>query len=162
MNSKWDARFLRVAREVSLWSKDPSTKVGAVIVGKNRDIVSTGYNGIPRGCRDDIPEWHQRPLKYMAYEHGERNSVLNAARRGASTEGCTLYGWWDAIFGPPCADCARAIIQAGIVRVILKPGDLDPAKWTDRWRESAEMSAAMLTQAGVVVAEADLALAELP
>ena len=110
----WDHYFLSICRVVSARSKDPSTQIGCVIVGPAREIRSTGYNSFPRGIRDDVPERLERPEKYLWIEHAERNAVYNAARHGASLEGCTLYCQLT-----PCMDCARAIVQAGISEVVL-------------------------------------------
>jgi dCMP deaminase len=88
--------------------------VGCVIVGPAHEIRSTGYNSFPRGIRDDLPERLERPAKYLWIEHAERNAILNAARAGTATEGCTLY-----VDLMPCMDCGRAIVQAGIVEVAV-------------------------------------------
>jgi dCMP deaminase len=96
-------------------SKDTSTKIGAVIVGKSHEVRSLGYNGMPRGADDNNPARHERPLKYRWFEHGERNAIYNAARVGIPTDGCTMY-----TNAPPCTDCARAIVQAGIAEVVVE------------------------------------------
>ena len=103
--------FIKLADVVAEKSKDRSTKVGVVVVGPDREIRSTGYNGFPRGINDDIDERHERPAKYDWTEHAERNAVYNAARMGQSLKDCTMYFNWEPC---PCVDCARAIIQAGI------------------------------------------------
>jgi dCMP deaminase len=95
-------------------SKDPNTQIGCVVVGPNHEIRSTGYNSFPRGIRDDVPERLVRPTKYLWIEHAERNAICNAARAGTATEGCTIY-----VEIMPCMDCARAIVQAGIVQVVV-------------------------------------------
>jgi dCMP deaminase len=110
----WDHYFLEICRTVSRRSKDPDTQLGAVIVGPAHEIRSTGYNSLPRGIRDDVPERLQRPTKYLWMEHAERNAIYNAARHGTSMEGCTLYCGL-----LPCMDCARAIVQAGIREVVV-------------------------------------------
>jgi dCMP deaminase len=109
----WDNRFLDVAANISSWSKDTSTKIGCVIVRDHR-ILSTGYNGFPRGCNDAILERYDRPLKYSWTEHSERNCVYNAAREGIPLMGATAY--CVGLF--PCTDCARALVQVGIVRLV--------------------------------------------
>jgi dCMP deaminase len=109
----WDHYFLDICAVVARRSKDPSTKVGCVIVGPAHEIRSTGYNSLPRHIRDDVPERFERPTKYLWFEHAERNAIYNAARAGTALEGCSLYA--DLM---PCMDCARAIVQAGIVEVI--------------------------------------------
>jgi dCMP deaminase len=110
----WDSYYLDICRVVAKRSKDPDTQLGAVIVGPAKEIRSTGYNSLPRHIRDDIEERKQRPTKYLWMEHAERNAIYNAARCGTPLEGCTLY-----VELMPCMDCARAIVQAGIVEVIV-------------------------------------------
>lgn len=137
----WDEYFLNIAEAVSLRSKDQSSKIGAVIVGPGHEIRSTGYNGFPRGMNDDDIAKQERPLKYKYFEHAERNSIYNAARFGASIEGCTMYCPW-----PPCSDCARAIIQAGIKKLVVKHGIL---MCPQRWHEDMVIAADMLRECGV-------------
>lgn len=110
----WDEYYLEVCRVVALRSKDPNTQIGCVIVGPAHEIRSTGYNSLPRGIRDDVPERLERPTKYLWMEHAERNAIYNAARAGTATESCTLY-----VEIMPCMDCARAIVQAGISQVVI-------------------------------------------
>lgn len=141
---RWVEYFYNIAEQVKEKSKDERTKVGAVIVGKDKEIVSTGYNSFPRGIDDWKPERQQRPEKYFWFEHAERNAIYNAARIGVSTKGCTMY----LTCGMVCADCARAIINAGIVRIFLKRGG--GAK-SDKWIESAARSEMMFEEAGVSV-----------
>jgi len=71
----WDARFMNLARHISEWSKDRSTKVGVVIVGPENEVRALGYNGFPRGIDDDAPDRHERPEKYLWVEHAERNAI---------------------------------------------------------------------------------------
>ena len=141
---RWVEYFRNLAHQVKLKSKDENTQIGAVIVGKDKEIVSTGYNSFPRGIDDWKPERQQRPEKYFWFEHAERNAIYNAARIGVSTKGCTMY----LTCGMVCADCARAIINAGIVRIFLKRGG--GAK-SDKWIESAARSEMMFEEAGVSV-----------
>ena len=111
----WDDYFLDIAELVSTRSKDPSTKVGAVIV-KNKTILSTGYNGFPRGVNDNIPERYNRPEKYLWTVHAEENAKCNAGRLGIKTDGSTLY----VIPIHPCSHCALTIVQAGITEVVYR------------------------------------------
>lgn len=144
---KWDIRFLRLAREISAWSKDPSTKVGAVIVRPDRTIVSLGYNGFPRGT-DDAPHLYaDRDFKYRKVVHAEQNALLNAR---TDVTGCTLYTWPPG-YGATCERCAAHVIQAGIARVVsvLKPDDGDP--FASRWREACELATSWYGEAGVRV-----------
>lgn len=110
----WDEYFMSLCYLVAMRSKDTSTKSGCVIVGPGKEILSTGYNSLPRGMDDSLEERYQRPLKYEFFEHCERNAIYNAARNGVSLLGSTLYVNW-----LPCMDCARAIIQAGISEVVI-------------------------------------------
>lgn len=138
----WDARFIAMAGHIATWSKDRSSKVGVVIVGPSREVRATGYNGFPRGVREDVPERHERPAKYLWTEHAERNAIFNAARIGVATAGCAMYMAWF-----PCAACARAIVQAGIVRLVASRPDLDDP----RWGEEFKVAVAVLEEGGVDV-----------
>ena len=140
----WTDYFRSIAETVSRKSKDERTQIGAVIVGKDKEIVSTGYNSFPRGINDFKKERQERPEKYFWFEHAERNAIYNAARIGVSTKGCTMY----LTCGVPCADCARGIINAGIVRIFVARGG--GAK-SQKWKDSAERSLEMFEEAGVNV-----------
>ncbi len=139
----YDEYFINIAYVVARKSKDRSTQVGAVIVGPNREVRSTGYNGPCRGETDDDPRIQERPLKYFLFEHSERNSLYNSAFCGVSTAGCTMYCTW----GPPCADCARAIVQSGIKQLVYHLEFPGPPGWT----ESTQTGHSLLTRLGVVV-----------
>lgn len=149
---KWNYRFMEIALHVSTWSKDTSTKVGCIIVGPDKEIRSQGYNGFPRGVDDTKPIRQTRPTKYSFYEHAERNAVYNACLFGASLKGCTLY-----VTTPPCADCARAIIQSGIKRVYYLEPAANATKITDKfnWRETVKISFQMFKEAGVKAIKLD-------
>jgi dCMP deaminase len=127
-----------------LKSKDNNTKIGVVLVGKNNEIVSTGYNSFPRGINDDVVERQEKPEKYFWFEHAERNCIYNAARIGVSTLGTTMY----MTCGISCADCARAIISAGVEKIVLRSGK---GAMSPKWQESAERSNQMFKEAGIVV-----------
>lgn len=136
-----------LALHVAGWSKDQSTKVGAVVVGPDNEVRTLGFNGMPRGVDDRVTERHVRPEKYCWFEHGERNAFYNAARVGIPTNRCTLYiASFPAKFGP-CDECCRAIIQCGIERVVteIPQGDIE------RWRESFRRGSIMLAERGVMV-----------
>jgi dCMP deaminase len=130
----WDRRFMSLAMHIASWSKDPSTKVGCVIVGPDNEVRSTGYNGFPRGARTDIAERFERPLKYRWTEHAERNAIYNAARVGISVLGCRMYLPWF-----PCMDCARAIVQAGIGTLVAYPPDLTHSKWGEDFQLAIQL-----------------------
>ena len=109
----FDEQFLRMALLVSEKAKD-RTKTGTVIVGPENEVRTTGYNGIPRGVEDYPDRYSMEHTRSMWVEHGERNAIFNAARIGTPLAGCTAY-----IIGHPCADCARALVQVGVQRVVL-------------------------------------------
>ena len=140
----WPEYFRNLANNVKLKSKDNKTQIGAIIVGNDNEIVSTGYNSFPRGLDDTIVERQERPEKYFWFEHAERNAIYNAARIGVSTKGTTMYlsHWF------PCADCARAIINAGISKIVLRSGK---GAMSAKWQESAERSNQMFKEAGIQI-----------
>jgi dCMP deaminase len=143
---KWHRRFVDMAQTVAAWSKDRSTKVGAVIV-RERTLLSTGFNGFPVGVNDDVEERHGRPAKYLYTEHAERNAILQAAKFGIRLDGTTMY----MNYAPyPCADCTRAVIQSGIKRIITS-GIEFPGVSKDMWDGHFRAAKEMLQEAGVVV-----------
>lgn len=142
---KWDRRFLEMERLVSTWSKDPSTKVGCVVVDCDNRVRSIGYNGFPPGV-DDTPErYNDRPTKYMFIEHADRNAIYSATRFGTSLMGCTMY-----LPGPPCHDCMRGIIQAGITRVVFPENNMfESGELAERWKTQLDASRTLAQEAGV-------------
>jgi len=138
--SKWDKRYLALAEQVSTWSKDPSSKIGAVAVGDKGQVLSQGYNGFPRGITDLSDRLTDRPIKYKLVVHAEMNVIYNASYNGASLDGSTLY-----VYGlPVCSDCAKGIIQVGIKRVVMPVQEI-PKHWDESWSETK----AMFDEAGV-------------
>jgi dCMP deaminase len=151
--SKWDRRFLRLAEEVRLWSKDPGTKVGCVLVNDRR-ILSTGYNGFPQTISDDLDRYIDRDFKLSITVHAEKNAILNAAKNGTKVQGSTLY-----VTFPPCSQCASAIIQAGVAQVVCP----NPAEAPERWRSNFLAASDLFYEAGVKVlyyTDSDLCLTE--
>lgn len=140
----WVNYYKQLANTVKLKSKDKYTQIGAVIVGKDGEIVSTGYNSFPRGLDDGLDFRQERPEKYYWFEHAERNAIYNAARIGVSTKGTTMY----LSCGLPCADCARGIINSGITRIFCERVDVTKGKL---WKESQERSWDMFMETGVKV-----------
>jgi dCMP deaminase len=127
--TKWDKRFMEQASFVASWSKDKNTKTGAVVVNSENTILSTGYNGFPRGVDDDTDQRrYEKPDKYFWTEHSERNCLYNAAREGISLKGGKMYCTYF-----PCVDCARGIIQVGIIKIYTEKPDLNHATWGDSW-----------------------------
>lgn len=112
----WDEYFMGLAHLSALRSKDPNTQVGAAIVDENHRVVSVGYNGMPKGCSDDVFPWSREgailQTKYAFVVHAELNAILNSKY---PVSGCTLYV---SLF--PCNECAKAIIQAGIRRIVYE------------------------------------------
>ena len=145
MSDKWDMRFLDLATHISEWSKDPSTKVGCVVVGPGREIRSTGFNGFPRGILDSDDRLTDRDLKYPLICHAEENAIMHAARIGLALKGCTAYVTW-----PPCTRCARSLIQAGISEIVIPSGLEIP----DRWKTDFETSMGLLREAEVLIRSA--------
>lgn len=140
MTNKWHNRFFQLAAHIAEWSKD-STKVGCVLVGTHNEILSTGYNGLPRGIDESADNGTRlrRPTKYSWTEHAERNAIYNAARNGIRLGGSSIYTNWF-----PCSDCARAIIQCGIVRVVGTMPDNHP-----KYGEDFNIVIKMLAEANI-------------
>jgi len=133
---KWDHRFLDLADRIAAWSKDPSTKVGAIIVRPNRTLCSVGYNGFPRGVEDTEERYEDRETKYQMVVHAEINAILTAEEE---LKAYTLY------VSPlhPCPQCAAAIIQVGIKRVVSRE------TFRGDWKDRLAVSQKMFKEAGV-------------
>ena len=136
-DEKWNRRFISLAEFISEWSKDPSSKIGAVIVDSKRRIVSTGYNGFPVGIADGGKRLNDRELKYKMVLHAEENAIMFAKQ---SLDGCSLY----VTMMPPCSHCASLIIQSGIKNVYVPKSEIP-----ERWRDSVELTMEMFAEAGV-------------
>ncbi len=134
--------FRDVAHAIANMSKDPRTKVGAIILGPGMEIRATGWNGFPRGVTDSPDRLDDRATKYKYVVHAEANAIANAARSGVSTDGCTLL----VTALHPCNDCAKLIIQAGIQTVYAPLPDID-----GRWADSFGIAHTMFVEAGVAV-----------
>lgn len=138
--NKWNKRYLDMAYLVASWSKDPSSKIGAVAVSPKGQVLSTGYNGFPRNIKDSSDRLQDRELKYKYIVHAEMNAIYNATYNGVSLDGSTLY-----VSGLPCCNqCALGIIQVGIKRVVME-GDVT----NDRWAESWALTKQLFEEAGV-------------
>lgn len=138
----WDQKFMQAAELVASWSKDPSTKVGCIIADSDHNQLAEGFNGFPRGVADD-ERLHDRPVKYKIIVHAEANAVASAARNGHRLRGATAY-----VTLPPCAQCTSLLIQAGIERIVFKPGSIG------RWEEDWNLAQAMMKQVGMSWQEA--------
>jgi len=149
--NNWDKYFFDIIQVISTKSKDPSTKVAAIIVSPNNEIVSTGFNGFPRGVEDNpevVPERYIRETKYLYTSHAEQNSIFFAARRGIPVEGCKIY-----VEFMPCAECMKAIIQSGIIEIVLN-GDsptFNNKALYERWRNHFECSKTMASEAKIQI-----------
>ncbi|MDP1689094.1 MAG: deaminase [bacterium] len=136
MSLKWDRRFLALAAHVAAWSKDPSTKTGAVIVDPDNRVISIGYNGFPKGVKDLPERLKNREIKYKMIVHCERNALLFTTQ---STKGCRLYTFPFM----SCAPCAAMVIQKGIVEAIAPFSD------NPRWILDFKLSETLFKEAGV-------------
>lgn len=136
---KWHIRFIRLAKEVSTWSLDPSTKVGCVLV-RNKRVISTGYNGFPKNISDSFDRLLDREKKYEITVHAEVNAVTTAALHGVSTNDCSAYLTFN-----PCSRCAAVLINAGISSVYVMGGRVLP----DRWLKNFITAGNLLAEAGV-------------
>lgn len=150
MTARWDQHFLGLALAHARMSKDPSTQVGAVIVGPDREFISAGFNGFPRGVEDAPKRLNDRDTKLKLIVHAEMNAVLAAARHGIRLKDCTMYivaanregSLWG---GPPCVRCAVEVIQAGIKHIVSYPQKDVPS----RWHADLALSRDILFEAGI-------------
>jgi dCMP deaminase len=131
---KWDMRFMEMARLVASWSKDPSSKVGAVIA-RGKFLVSVGFNGFPQGIADTMERLENREIKYPTILHAEVNAVLSARQ---DIRGCALY----VTPYMPCPQCAAVIVQSGIARIVFTPSE------NERWGKPP-LSEMMFKEAGI-------------
>jgi dCMP deaminase len=151
MTLSFDEYFSEFAYVARVKSKDPSSQIGAVIVGPDNQLISAGFNGFPRGTDESDPRRWERPIKYEYVCHAEENAIYNAARHGIALRGATLYL---AGFGPPtvpCTHCAKAVIQSGITRLVGRP-----------YKEAREDWLADLYFAKMLLEEARVEVIELP
>ena len=139
MEQKWHVRFLELADCIAAWSKDPSRGVGSVIVSPMRQVLATGYNGLPRGFEDHL-ERLQRPVKYDLIVHAEMNAIIQCARNGISPVGATIYSSFS-----PCIHCSLTIVQAGIERVVTRSIE----KGDEHWNDSIEKSIELFEEVGI-------------
>ena len=141
MTKSWTDYFLAMAHLVDSKSKDPSTKVGCVVITEDKVVAATGYNGLPRGVEDRADRM-ERPAKYLWTSHAEENAVAQAARVGMKLKGGTAY-----VTHMPCSRCARTLIQAGIETVVVDRGT------TSMPQEEFDVAMQMFKEAGVDVAQ---------
>ena len=150
MSLRWHNHFLQLCLDHARMSKDPSTQVGALIIGPDREPLSNGFNGFPRGIADTEERLNDRELKNKLIVHAEMNAILNAARVGTALKGSTLYlaainssglVWG----GPPCTRCTVELIQAGIKRVITRHQKAVPS----RWHEDIAFARKLIEEVGI-------------
>jgi dCMP deaminase len=144
MITDWNSRFSTLAESIASWSKDPSSKIGAIAVDPTTHrILSTGYNGFPKGIVDTQDRLTDRPTKYKLIVHAEANCIYNATFSGTSLNGSHLY-----VYGlPVCSECAKAVISVGVSKVFVKVNGSVSSKWQESWETSSEM----FKEAGVEV-----------
>ena len=136
----WHLRYLEIAAAVSLWSKDPSSQIGAIAVGEKGQVLSQGYNGFPRGIKDTKKRLENREEKYKYIVHAEQNVIYNATYNGVSLDGSTLY-----VSGlPVCQECAKGVIQVGIKHVVMFDRE-----YPEKWMKSFYNTSKMFDEAGV-------------
>jgi len=135
ISTSWVDKYIKLAKHVSQWSKDPSAKIGCVAVGDHGQILSQGYNGFPRGIKDSEDRLNDREQKYKYVVHAEQNCIYNATLNGVSLASADLY-----VFGlPVCSECAKGVIQVGIKRVFMCYSPDVPQKWRDSMLTSLDM-----------------------
>lgn len=140
MMNKWTHRYLSVAKLIGSWSKDPSSQIGAIVVGPDGQILSQGYNGFARGIKDSANRLNNREEKYEHIIHAEMNCIYNASLIGQSLRGGHLY-----VYGlPVCHHCAPGIIQVGINKIVMQ---FDPEK-EGPWIESGMRARKRFREAG--------------
>lgn len=156
---RWDRHFLSLALTHARMSKDPNTKVGSVIVGPDRELISAGFNGFPRGIADTEERLLDGEIKLKLIVHAEMNAVLAAARHGIRLKGCTLYlaatkeetGMvWG---GPPCTRCTVEIMQAGITEIVSHPIKAIQSKW----HADLAFAKQLIDEAGIAYREVSVA-----
>lgn len=142
---KWDQRYINLAREVGTWSKDPSTKVGAVLVRPNNSVASTGFNGFPPGYDDSPDLYLDRGYKYQHVIHAEENAIKFF---GQTAEGFTLYTSF-----PCCPDCVEKAGKAGVSRIVCPALNTEGRnlEWVDEWKQRIRRSLAVAAQYGIVM-----------
>ena len=138
----WGTKYTNLAKHISTWSKDPSTQVGAIVVGGDGQILSQGFNGFPRGIKDSDERLNNRERKYELVVHAEMNAIYNASLTGVSLRDSTLY-----VYGLPiCNECAKGIIQVGIKKVVA----MRPKEYNSDWDKSNKNAEALFREAEVM------------
>lgn len=139
MKKSWYGYFMGMAEQAASKSKDPVSKVGCVVVGFHENVLSTGYNGLPRKVQDLPERYEDRDRKLKLIIHAEANAVAAAARAGVNLYGSTAF-----VTKPPCPQCAALLIQAGVLRVVTPPIDLE-----SRWAADCVLATELFREANV-------------
>lgn len=131
----WDLRFIRMAYEVASWSKDPSSKIGAVAVSDSKRVLGTGYNGFPAGDADSLEDYYSRSKKYPKVIHAEVNLILNCLAAGIPLTGANLY-----VYGQPvCPECSKFLANTGIssLNAVWDHDSKKTSGWSSCWKETS-------------------------
>ena len=140
----WHRKYMDLAEKISEWSKDPSTKVGAVIVSKEGQILAQGYNGFPRKIKDLKTRLNNRNVKLDYIVHAEMNAIYNSSLSGVSLKNSTLY-----VYGlPVCHECSKGIIQVGVSTVVIEKN-----KENVKWKKSCDLAKEILKEASIKIIE---------
>lgn len=142
---KWDRRYIELAKYYSQFSKDPSTKVGAILVSPDNIVVGTGYNGFPPGVKDTEERLNNRELKYKLVTHAEVNACINA---GHEARGATLYVWPSFALPPICNECCKVAITSRVARIVGYVADVNDERAL-RWKDSIAIAKMMCDEAGI-------------
>jgi dCMP deaminase len=142
---KWHRRYLGLAEYYAQFSKDPSTKVGAVLVKDNR-VVGLGYNGFPPGVNDSEERYNNRELKYKLVVHAEVNACISAGHRA---KGSTLYVWPSFAIPPICNECCKVAITSGVKYIVGYVAD-ETDERAIRWKESITIAKMLCDEAGII------------
>ena len=141
----WNEYYIGLLEPISRKSKDPRTKVGAVIVDQEYGLISTGFNGFPKGVKDLPERYNDRPTKYKFIAHADTNAIDIAAKQGKATNHGIMYLPWY-----PCSNCTKSIINCGIKKVVIDGREYEEKEkhWT-AWKEDIDISKIMMSEAGV-------------
>lgn len=143
----WNKYFIDLLEPIASKSKDPRTKVGAILVNHDHELISAGFNGFPRGVKDLPERYNDRPTKYKFVAHADTNALNIAAKNGKSTNNSIMYLPWY-----PCTNCTKSIIQCGVKKVVIDGRNYEEkeAHWT-AWKEDIDISKTMLSEASVEI-----------
>lgn len=134
-SKEWINRYFDLAEQISLWSKDPSSKIGAIIIADHGQIISQGYNGFPRKIHDLEKRLEHRETKYKYIVHGEMNCIYNACLTGQKLNNTKLF-----VYGLPiCSECAKGVIQSGISHTFMKFPTIKNLNWLESFSFTKEM-----------------------